>query len=510
MNEQHSQSDPTPIFTALMYERLDTRSNPAMGFQSYEKLDGDSSERSRQTEDFLTDRSYNPTLDYPLLDSHELDLAAVPLELIASQANYLNDRTAAVAVQCSAVYRMNEMAWLKEAKILNQLAATEPESSAYQESAIRYQQLNERLYGKPNEVIIKQIYGEIFTQADAKQLDERGLKIYHELYDGYTFEVAGQHVTIPALGEKAAGRLPTITSESLSTLGEVLHGDIKFIENINQSYWDEVIIPRSQANDSPPSFNIYDMKAVFEQTLSEMDPDNNAGIAIQIMPNKSALSWDTPTMTVEIGEKRAPIADPADMTAKITHELWTHGGRAINGLTSDLPVLGTGLYTDADIETGERSDYLTFEEGFATLAEMVIKGEDVAWTPIYVSRYLACASTYDGADFREAFEINWRARVLMAAKSGQPLSDDLVAKEKKQAYMSVVRIRRGTPTQLSDGQGLTFNKDLAYLEGKLVAADYLKSIGNDKAAIRRLFSAKFDPTNHIQDELVSQYSVSTY
>lgn len=507
MNEQLSHVDQTPIFTALIYERLSTRITPEMGFQSYEKLDGDKEKRTVEAENFLADQTYNPTLDYPLIDPHDLDMKAVSLELIASQAEHLHDPIAASAVQSSAVYRMNEMAWLKEAKLLNELAQTQPDSDEYAASAARYQELNERLYGKPNPELVGQIYGEIFAQADEKQLDERGMKIYNELRYGTSFTVAGEEVVIPALGEKSTDRLPKITSESLKTLREVIHEDTRFIREITQSYWDEVVVPRAQQDETEPGYTVDDMEQVFKQSLLVLDPENEAGISIKIMPNKSALSWDTPTLTVEIGGKRAPITSPEDMTAKIAHELYVHGGRAINGLKSELPVLGTGLYSEADVEAGERADYLTFEEGFATLVEMVIKGEAITWTPVYLSRYLACASTYDGGDFRQAFEINGRARVLLAAKSGQPLTDAATEKERKQARLSVERIRRGTPTQQTDGPVLTFNKDLAYLEGKLIAAKYLNDIGDNPAAVRRLFTAKFDPTNHIQDELVTRYGI---
>lgn len=507
MNESLSITDQTPIFSSLVYERLGTRITPEMGFQSYEKLDGDKEYRAIEAENFLADKIHNPTLDYPLIDAHELDLKAVSLEIIASQAEYLQDSMAASAVQSSAVYRMKEMAWLKEAKLLNELAQTQPDSNEYLASSERYQSLNEYLYGKLDQELVGQMYGEIFAQADAKQLDERGVRIYNELRYGTSFTVAGEEVIIPALGEKANGRLPEITTESLTTLGEVVREDTRFIDEITQSYWSDIIVSRAEQDKVDPGFTVEDMKSVFDQTLSLLDPQGEAGISIAIMPNKTALSWDTPTMTVEIGGKRAVITSPEDMAAKIKHELYVHGGRAINGLKSDLPVLGTGLYSEADLEAGERADYLTFEEGLATLVEMCSKGDKMTWTPLYLSRYLAAASTYDGADFRQAFEINWRARTLLAAKSGQSLTDAMIEKERKQAHLSTVRIRRGTPTQQSDGPVLTFNKDLAYLEGKLVAAKYLESVGDNLSAVRRLFTAKFDPTNHIQDELVTRYGI---
>jgi hypothetical protein len=503
MSETLRPVDQTPLFTELMYERLSTRITPEMGFQSYEKLDGDKAERARQKEAFISGASYNPTFDYPLLDKQELELKKAPLEILISQSAHMNDGVAGDAVRSSAHYRLQEMSWLQEAKTLNDLASERVETHHFTQSAEHYQALNERLYGKPSEQTVGQVYGEIFAQAAGKELDERGKEIYNELLYGITFEVAGEEVVIPALAEKANGRLPVIEAKVLEPLIEVLKEDTAFIAEITQNYWDDAIVPRSQQDGSEPGFNTDDMEIVFKQTLAVMDPENKAGITIRQVGNKSVLSWDTPSLTVEIGATRANISSSQDMYAKIVHELYIHGGRAIRGLNSELPVLGTGLYTEAD--EGERADYLTFEEGFATVAEKAIMGEGMSWKAIDIGHYLNIANSYDGADFRRAFEISWRARALMQVKSGEPMTDEVINKEKAQSYLSLQRVRRGTPTQLSHGPVLTFNKDLAYLDGKLVTVDYLEAVGNDKSAIRRLFVAKGDPTNHRQAALVEQY-----
>lgn len=76
--------------------------------------------------------------------------------------------------------------------------------------------------------------------------------------------------------------------------------------------------------------------------------------------------------------------------------------------------------------------------------------------------------------FGQSFETNWRARVLMTVGSGQEVTDAIIKKEQAQAYLSVTRLYRGTPTQLTEGPILTFNKDLAYLQGKLVGTPFYR------------------------------------
>lgn len=51
---------------------------------------------------------------------------------------------------------------------------------------------------------------------------------------------------------------------------------------------------------------------------------------------------------------------------------------------------------------------------------------------------------------------------------------------------------------------LTFNKDLAYLEGRVLAMRHLEYLyaGQDVEGVVRLFSGKYDPTNPEQQELM--------
>ena len=504
--------DKLPVFEALVAERLRPTVTKEMGFQSYEMLEGDAEYRKGQQAAFFAGELRNPVLDYPKIDTDELFLKTIPLEIVIDQAGHMSDPEAAKAVQTSAAYHQIEMYWLMKAKKLDDLK-DDPTSSLFLETARSYQELNEILYGAPREDIAKMVYGEIVAQGIEKELAPGVQNIYDELLNGAVVTIGDENVAIPGLKNKGEGRLPVIGKETLSDLGEVLRDKFGYVYEVTQKYWDEVILPRGAEAGEELGFGVQDMKVVFDQVREIMDPNDDAKIGVQVMPNKTALSWDTPTMTVQIGEKRAAITGSDEdgtaaeaMASKIIHELAKHGGGAINGLKSELPVLGTGLYTDA--APGKNASYLTFEEGFASLAEIAAtRADTIKWSPIYISRYLAALSQYEGADFRQTYEVNWRARVVVAAKDGVEMTESQIAFQKKQAYLSVVRITRGTPTELVDGPVLTFNKDLAYLEGKIIALEYLDSVKGNKKAIERLFTAKFDPTNPIQDALVDTYGI---
>lgn len=489
-------------------ERLNPRYTLEMGFQSYEKLAGDGEYRDQQRQAFFDGDIRNPRLDYPLLDEQELQQSISKLEPLIEQAETLQDEMASNAVRSSVAYRMNEMHWLIEAANLNRLAEENPDSEAFTDSATRYQEMNEQLYGTPETELSQQVYGEIIGQANSKQLHPSAEKILIELRHGTTINAAGEEITIRPLPYEGEECLPQLDKQTLAPLKEVLQEDFQDAFTLVDDYWQEVAQPRAEASGETPQFSREDMKVLFTELHNQRDPEGLSGIQIIEDENATQLAWDSQTMSVKVGGKRAPIKTPTVMAAKLIHEYGVHGQRTVNGAKSDLPVLATGLFTEAS--EGERPDYLTFEEGLASLSEITVDDSFDKWRPQDVDKYLCTSLAYEGRDFREIYETSWRARALMAVGDGEELSEEIVKKQQKQAYLSTVRVLRGTPTEQSGGEDkpvLTFNKDLAYLQGKADAVRYLEQAGDDKTAIRRLFAGKFDPNNATQNELAARYGV---
>lgn len=474
---------------------------PEMGFQSYEMLGDDTGPRTAEQAAFLLGESVRPKLEYPLIEEALLDKGIQNLTAIGNLSESIADSDYSSAVWSSAGYRLAEMYWLKQVKRLDD-ARDNPKSGLFNRRADAYQDYNEQLYGKPDKQITANIIGEVFLQAESKQLDQAGLRILDELQNGTTSQIADEMIKMRSLADKSDGRLPEIGNK-LNILREVVQDEFPAAYEIVDSYWNEVVAPRHREDNTVLAFNVHDMKTMFTQLRDSIDPDNDANISIVMNKTGSQLAWDTPSMSVRIGSQRAKIDDKLEMVGHIIHEFGVHGGRAVHGLKTDMPVLGTGLFTEA-LE-GEQSDYLTFEEGFASLINIAVSGKTPIWKPVNISHYLNLGLAYDGADFRESFEILWRARVLMAAPDGKPLTEDLIEKERKQAYISMIRTHRGTPTEVMHDGPLMFNKDLAYLGGKLIALGYLDQVGDDKAAIRQAIRGKFDPTNTVQKRIADKY-----
>ena len=106
------------------------------------------------------------------------------------------------------------------------------------------------------------------------------------------------------------------------------------------------------------------------------------------------------------------------------------------------------------------------------------------------------------------FETAWRYRLLGKLKNDEEVTQEMINNEKQTAYGACVRIFRGTQPDLVDSQPgvapLTFNKDLAYLEGRVLAMRHLESLyaARDIGGVARLFAGKYDPTNPEQQELM--------
>lgn len=483
-------------------EILNPRNTPELGFQSYEMLAGDGDYRLEQQNAFLAGEIKNPELDYPKLDAVALRSGISSLHDVLSRVQSEPDMDVREIVWDSTSYRMAEMYWLLSVDdMMTKRQLLQPEQV---EAKARYvQELNEQLYGKPEAVITDKILGEAWAQIDAKELTDETQKLKSELENGVTVNLGDDvEVFVRPLKKVQDKRLPIRTEDMLSVLKEKLLQDNQDIVELVTSYWHEVVQQRPETD---RHFTPQDMYEVFDSVLKLRDPHEETGVKVIMDPDATALSWETPLFAVKIGGRRDPISDPETMLAKVFHEFVVHGGRAINGSQTTIPVLGTGLFTEAG--EGEVSDYLTFEEGLASTCEASISTEKDSWKPLDLEKSLGLALAYEGRDFREVFETLWRVRILMITKSGSSPTDKGIATAKNNAYTSTLRIFRGTPTTMDriDSKGeplvLTYNKDLAYLNGKVLMLDFWNQYKNDPEMLDMIFKYKIDPMNKRQREI---------
>lgn len=300
--------------------------------------------------------------------------------------------------------------------------------------------------------------------------------------------------------EDGEARLPRFEkNEALEWAGEQIIEQNADIQALVQEFWDQKVEENGEGYKCSPA----DIVEAFQAVINLRDPDHTSGVTVKLVEGKTALSWESPEMAVVVGGKRAPIATSDQLFRKVLHEFGVHGQRSINGLKTKLPVLGMGLFTDTP-----RPDYLTFEEGLATTVEEMNGNDAPEWTTAKLGHYINISLAEQGADFRTVFETAWRYRLLGKLENDEEVTQEMINKEQRMAYGSCVRIFRGTQPDMADRQPgvapLTFNKDLAYLEGRVLAMRHLESLyaNQDVDGVTRLFAGKYDPTNPKQQELM--------
>jgi len=488
--------------TSDIMEILNPQNTPEMGFESYKMLGGKKETREQLRGDFFKGIIRNPGLDYPRLNEAELDLGIRSLWHVMAMSEGLEDEIKDTAWN-SAAYRAADMYWLKSLIYLQEVAQRGTETQI-QVAAKQHQELNEELFGVPSQEQTEAIIGEVFTQTSEKQLTPSNQQLYEDLLHGFKVDIdSTDTVTVPPLAIGFRERLPTLSEDGIEKVGEIIKEDFPFILDIVNDYYETVI------NAKPEEERAFAAKDMFEifNLIKSVDTSPISQAKIIMDPDVAPMSWDTERGAVIVGGRHEPVVDKNKMIGKIFHEYAVHAGRSLKGAQSEFPTLGTGIFTEPDAKNN--ADYLTFEEGFAYICEMAIKGGQQKWIPKDFEKTLAISLAYKGYDFRQVYETLIRLRVLMLSKNGEDLPDKSQAKAQRDTYRNVERIFRGTPADLArinpDGslRVLTYNKDLAYLNGAIKAIKFIESA--DEAAIRRAFRGKYDPTNPKQLALAEKY-----
>lgn len=482
---------------------INPRVLPEAGFQSYAELVSDA---TVQREGFLQGEYRNPTFTYSRMgESDRLNEGIQKLEAAKEAALEVEqDGVYRAAIASSLDFRRAEMEYVNLLATVADLRNTNGSPEALSEAVELARHVGGELYGAPRPEIRDAALNELWSILEAKTYGPQAQHIYHELVNGSRYE--GQATPALPRAEDPSAQLPRFEDNAgLDWAGEKIIEQNADIQALIDAFWDEKVALHGDEYACAPA----DIAEAFQAVIDLRDPSHESGVTVRLAEGKTALSWESPEMAVLVGEKRAPITNRDELFRKVLHEFGVHGQRSINGLKTDLPVLGLGLFTEPTAE--HRADYLTFEEGLATTVEEMIGDTPPQWTPAKLGHYINISLAEQGFDFRDVFETAWRYRALTSLKDGEDVTDQAIEKAKANAYNACVRIFRGTQPDLREATGLdnaplTFNKDLAYLEGRYVAMNYLQQLyeRQDNTGVEQLFAGKFDPTNPQQLELVQR------
>ena len=279
---------------------------------------------------------------------------------------------------------------------------------------------NIEVFGEPEKSTFESLIGKKLAKIKIAEFDEAGEKLRAEL-----FELLNEDYS------KSASERFQPKQETVEFFGEMAR----------DFYSDQLkFIPEKPAGEK---YSAQEILEIFGKITSDLE--QNSGFShFDIQWKKSgAIHVRNADRTVEIPENRAPVSKEK-LEGLIVHELGTHYYRSQIGENYGIAPLQLGL-----------DGYLDTEEGIARAMEMSMAGKfEEAGVPHYLTAGLAY---FEGKNFREVFETNWRLYALEKSKNGE-ITDEEITKAKNLAYRNTQRIFRGTDE-------LPWFKDLSYFNG---------------------------------------------
>jgi len=338
-------------------EKLDARwfkRFEAVSFEDYEKLSGSEKSRKEEKEKFLAGDIDSPNLDYPELET--FDIEGREAELLSLKDDVLElEQNEAV----KKIYRTK----------INELLATLRMLQATKNGDDRkFSRYADFIYGKPEAGDMNYIVGSVqeLIVANEGSEDVSKQEAAHRLQELFS--------TIPVQIDEGVGR-------DILPEGESIEGKVESIEET--------------------------VKA-FGEALREIGADD---WVIEVDSEKGLSNF---SVSQEHKIVRIPAEDKLHargITKKklkglTAHEIKTHVARRHNGEHTKLQLLGLGL-----------DRYLKAEEGIAMYAEQQVTGaKDFAGIPRFLSIALAKGLTGDKLDFKQTQEIMTDYRLLSSPK----------------------------------------------------------------------------------------------
>jgi hypothetical protein len=411
------------------------------------------SDASEQREAFLRGDIRNPSHNYERLAQNDFEESRGRIAEIGAQVldnPNLNPKYR-IAYEQSIDSMLKGTRFMELAHIINTTSDPDELNAAEQE----YMRLNIEMFGAPDERVYRSLLQEKLGVIRAKGLTGRAEGLRDEL-----FSMVGYDPTVPKV-ERFKPSDETI--EWVKTVVDTLYGGML-----------------SHIPEDQKSFDILDIQRVFQEIITEEFGEAAEDWTVDIEPAKS--------INVKAGQKRIVIpedrgsVDLRTLRKLVVHELGVHMLRGVMGSETDMRLLGVGL-------TG----YNRNEEGLGKIVEQGLEGK---YIEAGINPYITAGLAYhDNNDFRDIFEIRWRLAVLSAAHDGGEITDDVIERAKKKAYIGVDRIMRGTDR-------LPWFKDLSYYNGTAQMWQHLENIRGDDLKFTFVLLGKTDPLNSVHERVM--------
>ena len=439
---------------------------PSLALQTYESFGADPN-RARSKVDFAMGRSVHLKMEYPkLIDTEYFDAVETELrDRLDIALTTLGEDSVTVS---SIRYRLEEVEFLRVSQKLNDPSLDEER----QANAVKFVELSEKLYGKPDHELVDSMLGT--AKRNSNLADPRIAALWGEIENGFSTTLwCGEVVEVGAVVvPDEFEELPSLSPEAVEMLRKewkLFRGTLIEAQALTQ---DIIAAEQGQGIDFNRKEIVFSGKRLHDAfVLGAISLAETMGIdefSVRLDPNGSSASWESKDQAVVVGANRsASMGSDSKVTGTLPHEAM-HAVKSVNGAKSGEPALSTGVFTKD--KNGNWICYLDYEEGNNKIGESVLSNEDIPETMQHDYIYSVISSlAYKGFDDRQIAEV-MKKLVLIEQLSKNPNIEVHVAEAEiaEDVAARIERVFRGTPCDLKlrvKGNMPIFTKDTAYNRG---------------------------------------------
>ncbi|MDO4660556.1 MAG: DUF1704 domain-containing protein [Candidatus Saccharibacteria bacterium] len=386
-------------------------------------------------------------------------------------------------------------------------ATTDP--IAREVAAQRFMEINITLYGEPVKTIYESLLGEKIANIFHKKRSQSAKIIFQELRNLLPENALD--------GTRVQDRFRPST-ETMRWMNEVVHGlydnMLRYVDSYVEAHksefqiesHDETVIKiqpthlqdifrnilteeflasSKEVEEGRQTGDIQDAQAVTDWDNTETrDVEKDMDWKVEVTEAKS-INIDPDTRHIRIPQDREAMS-VNEVKRLVVHEIGVHVLTRMTGGSTNLGPLTQGL-----------AGFNDTQEGLRKAMEHALEGE---YQEAGIDHYITAGLAYfDNKDFKGAYDVKWRLKLLESLKPDQAPTQVQIDKAKQWAANTTMRIYRGT-------DDLPLFKDLCYYNGSKEVWGYLEKICGDDLQLSLLLAGKINTSKKHQRVILESHS----
>ena len=499
---QNSSVDIDPEVFRGKYRELVERSPKVI-----ESLVPDQESKEEAIDKLITGNTASFQQEYPIIAGYsDEDYTTVQdtTETLISMAESMSEPERTVCLQAIEARKQeaNLIVAMRDYK-----AAADP--IAREVAAQRFMETNITLYGEPDKTIYESLLGEKIANIFHKKRSQSAEIIFQELRN-----------LLPenALDDTRTQDRFCPSTETMRWMNEVVHGlydnMLRHVDSYVEAHKSELQI--ESQDETVIKIQPTHLQDIFRDILAEeflasskeVEEGSQTG---DIQGAQVVIDWDnTETRSVEkdtdwnveVTEAKSINVDPDtrhiripqdreamsvnEVKRLVVHEIGVHVLTRMTGGSTNLEPLAQGL-----------AGFNDTQEGLGKAMEHALEGE---YQEAGIDHYITAGLAYfDNKDFKGAYDVKWRLKLLESLKPDQAPTQAQIDKAKQWAVNTTMRIYRGT-------DDLPLFKDLCYYNGSKEVWEYLERICGDNLQLSLLLAGKINTSKKHQRVILESHS----